>query len=110
MMEYFTSLIVWILAVYGTTNIIVFSMIFKPIREYLSSKAQFFSKLVVCPLCMGFWVGALYGLVYWNPSEFLLLRSQDWWIFIPDLLFNGTIGSCVSWLIYLAVSNKMQGK
>lgn len=111
MCDYLTSFIIWSLAVFGTANIIVFSTIFKPIRDALNN-VPVLSKLINCILCMGFWVGMFWGLLMWNPAEFLMLRgfSGELSQTLLDAVFNGTLGSCVSWLIYLFISDKMIGR
>jgi hypothetical protein len=43
----------------GITVIIVLSHLFEPIREFLSNKSDFLSKLINCTMCTGFWVGAV---------------------------------------------------
>lgn len=102
-MDKFFNLIIWVLAVYGTTNIIVFSTLFKPIREYLRDY-KFIGKMIVCVLCMGFWVGVFWGLTYWSPGASINDKN-----YLYPLL-DGCVGSSVCWLIYLLVSARMQGK
>lgn len=102
-MSNIANLIIWILAVYGTTNIIVFSTLFKPIRDYLRN-FKFIGKVVTCILCMGFWVGVFWGTMYWSPG--ISINNQNY--LYP--LFDGCIGSSACWLIYLLISSKMEGK
>lgn len=49
------SLIYFILACYGTTQLLVYGTIFDKIRP----KEDFFGKLFKCPMCVGFWAGIL---------------------------------------------------
>jgi hypothetical protein len=110
MSDYLVSFLIWSLAVFGTANIIVFSTIFKPIRDALAN-VPVISKLINCILCMGFWVGSFWGYFTWNPAEFLILRMYNGGFqTVLDLLFNGALGSCVCWLIYLFIADKMLGK
>jgi hypothetical protein len=108
-MDYLTNFIVWSLATFGAANIVVYSTIFKPIRLALG-KMPFFGKLVNCILCMGFWVGLMWGLLIWSPAEYFILKQQVPYQIFFDMLFNGSLGSCISWLIYLSIAQKMVGK
>lgn len=108
-MDYLTSFIIWSLATFGAANIIVFSAIFKPLRDKLAN-IKFLFKLVNCILCMGFWVGVFWGFTVWNPSEYFVLREHLPYQFIFDAVFNGSLGSCVSWIFYLLLMNRMSGK
>ena len=55
-MIYLTSLLWFILAAYGLTQILIYGTIFNKIRP---PKDWFngFGELFHCPMCMGFWVG-----------------------------------------------------
>tara|TARA_R110000782_G_scaffold184388_2_gene274660 strand:- start:20728 stop:21084 length:357 start_codon:yes stop_codon:yes gene_type:complete len=118
-MEYLVSFVVWSLVVYGCTNIFVNAKIMSPFREWAQfssvtkrngevTKAterefQFFGKLVTCILCMGFWVGGFWG-VYWDP--FVGVDSNP----VMHFLFNGFLGSAVTWLIHLKTIPLMKGQ
>jgi hypothetical protein len=58
---------VFLMASYGATNILTASKLFRPLRDYLSTLTSyqgiFFSDLVHCPMCIGFWVG-----VFWYAA------------------------------------------
>jgi hypothetical protein len=72
------DLIVFILACYGMTMILVYSKIFENIREIIRSyNLELLSYMIKCPMCMGFWVGIFN------------------WFFI-DLSFNWFIAGCIS--------------
>jgi len=108
-MDFLTNFIIWSLATFGAANIIVYSTMFKPVRERLVG-VPFFGKLINCILCMGFWVGVFWGLTIWSPSEYFILKQSVPFQLFFDMLFNGSLGSCVSWLIYLSIANRMAGK
>lgn len=108
-MDYLTNFIIWTLATFGAANIIVFSAIFKPLRDMLA-KSKFFFKLVNCILCMGFWVGVFWGLTVWSPANYFIIKESIPFQPFFDALFNGSLGSCVSWLFYLCLMNRMAGK
>tara|TARA_R100001591_G_scaffold93485_1_gene99369 strand:+ start:99 stop:410 length:312 start_codon:yes stop_codon:yes gene_type:complete len=103
-MEYLTSVLIWILAVYGMTTIIVSSTIMEPVRNFVTSKIPPLGKLVNCMLCTAFWAGVFWGMLYWNP----FCEAEGHWIL--HALFTGCFGSATSWLIYLKLYPMMQGK
>jgi hypothetical protein len=102
-MEYLVSVLIWILACYGMTTIIVSSVLFEPVRKALEN-IKLLNKLVNCMLCMGFWVGVFWGGLYWDPfakvDTFYPLR----------LLFDGCFGAATTWIIYLKMYPLMYGK
>lgn len=54
------DLLLFILACYGMTMILVYGKIFEPIRP---KKYHFFK----CPMCMGFWVGMFMWFMMESP-------------------------------------------
>jgi hypothetical protein len=102
-MEYLVSVIIWILAVYGMTTIIVSSSIFEPVRKSVE-KIGFLHKLINCMLCMGFWSGVFWGGLLWDPF------SKVDTLYPLRLLFDGCFGAASTWLIYLKVYPLMYGK
>ncbi len=57
------DLLYFVLCAYGLTQIIVYSSIFRALREDILEKSEWLGKLVNCPMCMGWWVGAfLFGI------------------------------------------------
>jgi hypothetical protein len=111
-MDYLIEFLVWSLAVFGATNIIVSSSILQPVRMFLmfsrDGRPRRFSllgKLVTCIMCMGFWVGLLFSMAVWSPSSNHVLAAvnySDWF----RMLYDGCLGSCVSWLLYLLIKDK----
>lgn len=92
--EEYMNLIILILLVYGLTKIITSGSIFDPIKKKLGSYdsrlIKLFVELINCPLCTGFWVGALIGWFY-GPFQF--------W----NILFNGAFYSGCGWIIHCLV-------
>tara|TARA_R100000231_G_scaffold103000_2_gene76500 strand:+ start:1341 stop:1652 length:312 start_codon:yes stop_codon:yes gene_type:complete len=103
-MDYLASVLVWIMAVYGMTTIIVSSTIMQPVRNVISSWIPPLGKLVNCMLCMGFWAGVFWGTLYWNPFS----QAEGHWLL--HALFSGCLGSATTWLMYLKVYPLMHGK
>lgn len=72
------NLLIFILACYGMTMILVYSKIFESIREIIRSyNKELLSYMIKCPMCMGFWVGIF-----------------NW--FLIDLSFNLFTAGCIS--------------
>jgi hypothetical protein len=76
--------------VFGLTKIINSGSIFDPVKNYLQSKnnkfLNFILKLVNCPLCLSFWIGALIGALY-GPFP-------AW-----NIIFNGGFYAGCIWII-----------
>lgn len=51
------TFIIWALPVLGCTLIITCSAIIRPIREFWQGRFPWLYKLMVCPMCAGWWVG-----------------------------------------------------
>jgi hypothetical protein len=72
------ELIIFILACYGMTMIVVYSKIFEKIRNILKSfNNDMITYMVKCCMCMGFWV----GIVNW---------------FLLDVPFSVFTAGCIS--------------
>jgi hypothetical protein len=56
------ELLYFILACWGLTQILVYGTIFNKIRP----KEGFFGELFKCPMCVGFWVGILHWLFFFE--------------------------------------------
>lgn len=41
----------------GITLIITSSKLFKPLREFVSKRSEYFGEMLGCAMCMGVWVG-----------------------------------------------------
>lgn len=125
-MDYLARVLIWSLSIYGCANIIVFSTLFKPIREFaqfkklvksakgeiievVERKFQFFKKLMTCVICISFYLGGIWGLVVYSPANELIYVSSDY-IKVIEFFFNAFLGSCNSWLIYLWIAPRMSGK
>ena len=78
-----TELFEYILSSSGLTITLVLSSLFLPMRNFLKSKISWAGQLIDCPMCMGFWVGFVSSVVY----------------FERDPLIGGLITSLTSWTI-----------
>ena len=96
------------LLVYGITNIIVRGTIFDGIKEKLedwmiATEKPFikwclrkFLTLTNCPMCTGFWIGAIIGIIY-GPFVY--------W----NILFNGSLYSGLCWILHCITQFLGQG-
>jgi len=69
-----------LITIASITLIITTSKLFKPLREFLTSKSMFVGKLLNCSLCTGVWVGLAFFFV---PEH---AKSVLYYIFIGSLL------------------------
>lgn len=72
---FITKLLFWVILVYGTTQLIVESVIFRPIRDRLKSRSKFWDGLLACMLCTGTWVSGIASMLIWSPSS--IVFSSD---------------------------------
>jgi hypothetical protein len=88
-----TQIIIWMMAAYGMTTIIVYGSIFESLRKFIhdwgnnsyapfQGLGKFISGLISCMLCTSTWVGFFFSLVlgglatnhlgiHWLPSIFI---------------------------------------
>lgn len=76
------------IAIAGLTMIVTTSKIFQPVREFASTKSEFFGDLLGCALCTGFWMG---GIIFFCPVS------------IKPFIHYISIGSLSSESVYLLV-------
>ena len=122
-MEYLVSTIIWILATYGMSTIIVNSQLLNPVRNFFSYKSRKYDekgiltsaverkfklpgKLINCIMCTGFWVGVFWSMLYWSPNWGITGDPP----LIMSALFSGCLGSATTWIIYLRLYPSMQNK
>ena len=92
------DLIYFILASYGLTQILLYGSIFnkiRPSKDWLHG----FGKLFHCPMCMGFWSGALlFGI-----SKYTELFTFEY--VLANLLILGSLSSGTCYLIGVLVDD-----
>jgi len=131
MFEIYT-LIIFILSCYGGANGIVYSRLMQPVRFWISFRSynldeqgnlisavhrtnfifKFLSKLVNCPLCVGFWLGVIFGIFLYSPCYQVSMYNTGWQnsplnIFV--YLFDGFLGSASAWILHLLLRYRMEG-
>ena len=82
--------LIWILAVYGMSQILVFGSIFENLRNWLIRKSEFFGDLIQCMMCTSTWVGAFFSLTFFSPTLSLITIPHTN-IFFDAMLASGSV-------------------
>jgi hypothetical protein len=106
-----TNLITWILLNYGLMNIMVYSSIFKGLRDFFKEwslnkyspfyyVAEFISGILSCPMCFSFHGGWFFSLTIFSPL-FELYNTPTYisWFF-DGVLASGSVwalNSIIEW-------------
>jgi hypothetical protein len=90
------ELLYFTLAAYGLTQILVYGSILKRIRPKTGKLGELFK----CPMCMGFWVGAL--LMFLSP--FTELFSFD--VSVDNFIILGCISSGTSYILNMTFGDE----
>jgi hypothetical protein len=94
------ELLIWLVAAYGMSQILVYGTIFDKQREWITKKSKFFGDLLGCMMCTSTWVGFFFSLTFWSPTlQFDLLVPYSN-VFLDGMLASGgvwAINSIVEW-------------
>jgi hypothetical protein len=104
-------ILIWILASYGMTNILVYGSIFNGFRDWIQKwgnsyyapfrgVGKFLSSLISCVLCTSTWVGFFFSLTLFAPFHELIGLNKYFSIFFDGMLSAGAvwaINSIVEW-------------
>jgi hypothetical protein len=108
------NLLLFILIGLGITTIITKSSIFEPLRDHLDNGSDivmenFWGMLIVCPMCVGFWIGVLESFIFGSFSQQVFFSDEplsglfDYLWFIIYFIFckvaDGAVVGCASWII-----------
>ena len=83
-----TELIIWILAAYGMSQILVFGSIFDQPRDWITKHSKFFGDLLGCMMCTSTWVGFFFSLSFYSQSMVFLPYTN---IFFDGILASGSV-------------------
>ena len=98
------NLLIFIILAYGITNIVTYSTLFEPIRNFFDKiNPGFLGKLFSCPLCFSTWVGFLLSFIfqYYNvftPLTFIGVHDKILSVFLDGCFTSGT-----TWILYVLV-------
>jgi hypothetical protein len=109
------NLLIFILVGFGITTIITKSTIFEPLRNFLDTGGEylrnnFWGLLIVCPLCVGFWIGVLESCIFGSITYNTFIGDNSsigilnyLWSFIPFIfakIADGAIVGSITWVIH----------
>jgi len=80
------ELLNWIFVCFGITTIITLSKLFEPLRQRIKEYSAFFGEMVICNLCMSFWVGLAISFFYYSPTG--------------NIFFDACLASGSCWFLY----------
>ena len=84
--------LIWILAAYGMSQILVFGSIFDTTREWITKKSTFFGDLLSCMMCTSTWVGFFF-LAFYSPTLSMITIPYS------NIFFDGMLASGGVWAI-----------
>ena len=85
--------LIWILAAYGMSQIMVFGSIFDKLRERIIKNSEFFGDLIQCMMCTSTWVGFFFSLTFFSPTVSLVTIPYT------NIFFDGMLASGSVWAI-----------
>lgn len=95
-------LLAWWAIVWGATMIVTQSSLFVPFRIRCARLNPWLGTLVICPMCMGFWVGvAASFLRLRGPAEALAAPWPVW----AKAWADGCASSAVCWLSHVVLGH-----
>ena len=84
-------LILWILASYGMTSILVWGSIFENMRIFIKANSKFFGDLISCTLCTSTWVGFFMSLVFGGLMNKFFTIPWYTCLFFDGMLTAGSV-------------------
>jgi|TARA_R110001583_G_scaffold28074_3_gene100034 hypothetical protein len=85
--------LIWILAAYGMSQILVFGSIFDTIRDWITKKSTFFGDLLSCMMCTSTWVGFFFSIVFYSPTITMVSIPYS------NIFFDGMLASGSVWAL-----------
>lgn len=91
------ALLILLLLTELTTELIIKSTIFLPIRIYFINKSKFLGDLLTCGYCFSVWSSMFWCITFYITNN------------IPMLVLNSFINFVIIWLISHRLSNMLHG-
>jgi len=85
--------LIWILAAYGMSQILVFGSIFDTIRDWITKKSTFFGDLLSCMMCTSTWVGFFFSIAFYSPTITMVSIPYS------NIFFDGMLASGSVWAL-----------
>ena len=98
-----TSLVIFMLAAYGMTTILVYGSIFNGLRSFIHKQAntetpnvltpgfKFVSELIQCILCSSTWTGFFLSLTMFSPVHTFIGLNEYFSVFFDGMLSAGSV-------------------
>lgn len=86
------EILIWILAAYGMSQILVFGGIFDTPRDWIKKHSTFFGDLISCMMCTSTWVGFFFSLAFYSPTLPMVIVPYTN-IFFDGMLASGSVGA-----------------
>lgn len=100
------TLLVWVLTIYGMSNILVYGAVLNGFRDTIEKWGEnnrffrFIREMLKCMMCTPTWIGFFAGILLYSPvHEFMNVSNAYSW-FLDGCLASGTtwiINSIVEW-------------
>jgi hypothetical protein len=90
-------ILILIILVELTTELIIKSTIFLPIRVYFINKSKFLEELLTCGYCFSVWASMLWCIIFYITDN------------MPILVLNSLLNFGIIWLISHRLSNLLHG-
>jgi len=87
------EILIWILAAYGMSQILVFGAIFDKSRNWITRHSTFFGDLLGCMMCTSTWVGFFFSLTFFSPTETMTIIPYT------NIFFDGMLASGSVWAL-----------
>lgn len=104
------QLLIFMIAAYGMTTILVYGSIFNGLRDKIHKNAEnegilqgffkFISELIKCMLCSGTWTGFFLSLTMFSPVSYFIGLNEYYSVFFDGMFAAGAvwaINAIVEW-------------
>jgi hypothetical protein len=91
------EILIWILAAYGMSQILVFGSIFDKTRQWITNQSTFLGDLLECMMCTSTWVGFFFSIAFYSPTISMVTIPYS------NIFFDGMLASGSVWAINAVV-------
>lgn len=95
--------LIWTTTTFGISLVLTQSKILKSTRETILKYSEFFGTLVKCIMCLGFWIGLFYSLVFSIGPNVGKINN-----IIVRSIFDGFASSGFVWFVYVILYRYFQ--
>jgi len=85
--------LIWILAAYGMSQILVYGSIFDKPRDWITEHSTFFGDLLGCMMCTSTWTGFFFSVTIYSPTETMTMIPYT------NIFFDGMLASGSVWAL-----------